>query len=223
MENADTRLTRTGALVGTVGYVSPEQMRGDTTDPRSDVFGFGVLAYELLSGVRPFPGETFAAVSYQLLYESPKPLGEVWQECPDRRLPDLVAHCLEKWPDRRWRSMDEVVRTLGDIRETLGQGRHRMDRLDSRRRAVLGATLAGPALLVILVPASPVSWNFEHCPLGGRPILTMALYVHHALREQPGHRIPAEGRAVRPLGHLVVEPHLGQAGLNPHAKVHERQ
>lgn len=92
---ADTGLTGTGTTLGTVGYLAPEQLRSEAVDERVDVFAFGVVAYELLGGRRPFRGDDFSQVSYQLLYEEPPSLSELCPGCP-ASLVALVHECLAK-------------------------------------------------------------------------------------------------------------------------------
>lgn len=107
----DLNLTTKGVAIGTLGYVSPEQFRGEQVDARADVFSFGVLAYELLTGTRPFAGASFPEVSRRLLEEDPRPVHELNPEC-DPRLSGLIAACLIK--DREWRlaGFEPILREL---------------------------------------------------------------------------------------------------------------
>ncbi len=107
----DTRLTGTGMAMGTVGYLAPEQLRGEEVDTRADIFSFGVLAYELLSYRRPFVGENFSQISYQLLYVEAPALVDVWPECP-APLSMIVGRCLEKELARRYLTFTEVLADL---------------------------------------------------------------------------------------------------------------
>ncbi|MCP4662299.1 MAG: TonB family protein [bacterium] len=118
----DSRLTATGAAVGTAGYLAPEQLQADEVDTRADIFSFGALAYELLSGQRPFEADSFARACYRLLQEDPAPLDTVWAECPDARLSGIVARCLEKKPSRRYASMTEVLAQLEAVLAALRSG-----------------------------------------------------------------------------------------------------
>jgi serine/threonine-protein kinase len=111
-----TRLTVEGAAVGTVGYLAPEQLRGEELDRRADVFAFGVLAYELMGYRRPFEGDTFSQVSYRLLYEEPQPLAEISSDCP-AVLAHLVARCLAKEPEHRYRGFSEILTELEPMLE----------------------------------------------------------------------------------------------------------
>lgn len=114
----DLNLTTKGVAIGTLGYVSPEQFRGEQVDARADVFSFGVLAYELLTGTRPFAGTSFPEISRRLLEEDPRPLHELNPEC-DPRLSGLIAACLVK--DREWRlaGFEPILRELEALQSAL--------------------------------------------------------------------------------------------------------
>ncbi len=109
LSSAGTRslLTEAGAVFGTVGYMSPEQVRGEPVDGRSDIFSFGTLLYELLAGKNPFraatPAETMTAI---LRHEAP-PLAGVTPA-----LSQIVARCLEKKPERRFHSAEDLAFAL---------------------------------------------------------------------------------------------------------------
>ena len=97
--------TGTGVVIGTIDYMSPEQVTGKTVDRRSDVFSFGIVLYEMLSGRRPFAGETNLHVVEGILHQAPAPLpGDV-----PASLREVVAKTLEKDPADRYRSMRDVV------------------------------------------------------------------------------------------------------------------
>ena len=103
----DSGLTREGEPLGTVGYLAPEQLRNEAVDARADIFAFGVLAYELLAYERPFQGESFSQVSYQVLWGTPSPLQDLWAQCPPR-LAQLVADCLKKDAGTRPQSFSDL-------------------------------------------------------------------------------------------------------------------
>ncbi len=104
-------LTTQGVAVGTLGYLSPEQFQGHAVDGRADIFSFGVVAYELLTGERPFAGFSFPEISRRLLGEDPVPVADRAPECGPR-LSALVMACLAKEPARRPAGFPDVVMEL---------------------------------------------------------------------------------------------------------------
>ena len=107
------KLTKTGSTVGTIAYMSPEQLQGVEADARSDIFSFGVVLYEMLAGRLPFQGIYEAAMMYSIVNENPSP--------PDNASPEMlhiVNRALEKNPDRRYQS---VVAMVDDLREAQGK------------------------------------------------------------------------------------------------------
>lgn len=113
IESAD--LTQTHSRVGTPQYMSPEQIRGDKVDHRTDIFSFGVILYEMLTGIRPFSGDHMSQVIYNILDREPAPINY-----NDPRLaPDLqviVSRCLAKEPDQRYQTFAEVIQDLKKVR-----------------------------------------------------------------------------------------------------------
>src|SRR5262245_4778846 len=101
------RLTDPGVVMGTVGYMSPEQVRGQETDHRADIFAFGVILYEMLSGQRPFRGASAIEVMNAIMKEEPPELGETNAKISPQ-LEKLVRRCLEKKPERRFQSANDL-------------------------------------------------------------------------------------------------------------------
>jgi len=114
---AGAGLTRTGVVVGTVSYLSPEQARGEKVDHRSDLYSLGVVAYQMLSGRLPFESDTPSRMLFQHAYETPRPLQEVAPEVPDA-LAAVVTRLLAKEPARRYSSSAEA---LSDLRHGRSQ------------------------------------------------------------------------------------------------------
>ena len=110
-----------GMIVGTASYMSPEQAEGRKVDARSDIFSFGVLLYEMLSGKKPFEGDTRMATMSAVLKETPKPLSEAAHEIP-RELQRVVDRCLRKDPSRRWQTMQDLRVALLDLKEESESG-----------------------------------------------------------------------------------------------------
>ena len=112
-----TQLTKAGATVGTIAYMSPEQALGEVVDHRSDIWSFGVVLYEMISGEIPFKSEYEQAVVYSILNEKPKPLTELRPEVP-AELEKIVSKCLAKQAADRYRTADEL---LADLRSLSGK------------------------------------------------------------------------------------------------------
>jgi serine/threonine-protein kinase len=108
-------LTRSGTTVGTLGYMSPEQAIGDAVDARSDVFSFGVILYEMLTGQLPFSGKTMSEVLRQLHFAEPPAVESLRAEVPPS-LRSVVTKALHKKPDNRFASMSEVAGVLSSAR-----------------------------------------------------------------------------------------------------------
>jgi WD40 repeat protein len=106
--------TTPGMVLGTVGYMSPEQVRGIPTDHRCDLFTLGAILYEMLSGKRAFRGETNADTMSAILKEDPPELTETNRQVPPA-LERIVRHCLEKNPDERFQSARDVAFDLGAL------------------------------------------------------------------------------------------------------------
>lgn len=100
-------LTNPGMVMGTISYMAPEQVRGEEADPRSDIFAFGIILYELLSGRQPFAGGSVAEVMSAILKEEPPDLAEVNARV-SASLEQLVRHCLEKDPELRFQSARDL-------------------------------------------------------------------------------------------------------------------
>jgi serine/threonine protein kinase/Flp pilus assembly protein TadD len=102
------QITREGTTVGTAAYMSPEQARGEETDQRTDIWSFGVVLYEMLTGHPPFKGEYEQALIFNLLNEQIIPASELNPEAPDK-LNAIINKCLEKDKNLRFGSMDEIL------------------------------------------------------------------------------------------------------------------
>ena len=104
-------LTGAGMILGTPQYMSPEQLEGVETDPRTDIFAFGLILYELITGSRAFDAKSQASLIASILKEQPRPMSDVAPLIP-KALDRLVATCLEKDPDNRWQSAREIRHAL---------------------------------------------------------------------------------------------------------------
>ena len=126
-----TRLTKEGSTVGTAGYMSPEQVQGQDTDHRSDIFSFGVLLYELLTGQLPFKGVHETAVAYEIVNVDPAPMTSIKPEI-DPQLDAIVLECLEKDPRERTQSIAQVALDLKKYKRDTS--RQRASRITAARQ-----------------------------------------------------------------------------------------
>ncbi|HEV2101762.1 MAG TPA: protein kinase [Candidatus Acidoferrum sp.] len=110
--------TRPGAVMGTLPYMSPEQLRAQQVDHRSDLFSLGVVLYEMATGERPFRGETTAQLSFSILHREPKPVTAVRPELPSS-MERILERCLSKQADKRYSSMHELRGELEKVRQKI--------------------------------------------------------------------------------------------------------
>ncbi|HVP35980.1 MAG TPA: serine/threonine-protein kinase, partial [Terriglobales bacterium] len=108
----EEHLTETGSTLGTAAYMSPEQAQGEEIDQRSDIFSFGVVLYELLTGKLPFRGEHIPAIIYSILNENPEPVSRYKSNVPDG-LQRIVDKALSKDRKERYQHVDDL---LADMR-----------------------------------------------------------------------------------------------------------
>lgn len=108
--------TEEGTIVGTVAYMSPEQAEGKKVDARSDIFSFGSVLYEMLTGQRAFRGDTRASMVAAILRDEPKPVSGIIPAIP-AELERLINRCLRKDPERRWQTMADLKVALDELKE----------------------------------------------------------------------------------------------------------
>ena len=114
-------LTTPGAIIGTVPYMSPEQVRGEPVDPRTDIFSFGAVLYEMITGHQPFAAKTMAEIISAILTGEPPPLAS-YAIAPPAALEQILRKCLEKDRERRYQTMREVEADLEIARRECERG-----------------------------------------------------------------------------------------------------
>src|SRR3989441_5604695 len=105
------KLTRTSSTVGTLAYMAPEQIQGGEVDARSDLFSFGVVMFEMLTGKLPFHGDHEAALMYSIVHEGPEPLGKYRKDVPPV-LTRIVSRLLEKNAEQRYQTTGDLLAEL---------------------------------------------------------------------------------------------------------------
>lgn len=138
--------TRAGTILGTVAYMSPEQAQGKPVDPRSDVFSFGILLYEMATGRRPFEGDNNLSILTSILRDEPKPVSVVSPGAP-RELERIIRRCLEKDPAARYADAGELRDDLRALAARLSTPGGRALAVPVTRRR----WIAGAAILAVLV------------------------------------------------------------------------
>src|SRR6266545_711256 len=141
-------VTEAGVTLGTVGYMSPEQVRGLPADARSDIFSFGAVLYEMLTGKRAFRGNSPAETMSMILKDQPPPVGDTNPDAPPA-LDRVVRRCLEKEPTRRFHSAGDVAFALTDAStETAAPRAFRRSRPGPTLLVPLAAALLAIGLLI---------------------------------------------------------------------------
>jgi eukaryotic-like serine/threonine-protein kinase len=157
-EGTAENLTRTGMVLGTLNYMSPEQARGEKLDVRSDLFSFGVVLYEMATGRRPFEGATVAAIFDAILNRPPVEPARWNPELP-AGLRGTIFRLLEKRPEKRYQSAQELKKYLDGLKLQLASGSSTLTPIS---RLIRKPRFAVPAVLSIVVFALLVAWFFKH-------------------------------------------------------------
>lgn len=156
---ADTRtataFSRAGVIKGTPGYMSPEQVRGEPLDARSDAFSFGTVLYEMVTGRRPYPGESAAEQMAAVLSTDPAPIARYAPDTPPE-LQRIISKCLERTPDRRYQTLRDVATDLEMLRRSFGTGARAVSSLPWRRAPWIAA-----AVLVAATIAGAGAWIWD--------------------------------------------------------------
>src|SRR4029079_16578 len=109
--SADTQLTMAGVAIGTPAYMAPEQIDGGDLDGRGDIYSLGLVAWEMLTGHRPWEGESLYAILYHQKYEQLPDVRDIRRDVSDR-LADAICGSIEKDREARWQSVDELIAAL---------------------------------------------------------------------------------------------------------------
>ena len=156
---APVSLTTHGAILGTVQYMSPEQIEGRDADARTDIFALGLVLYEMVTGRRAFTGTSNASLISSILKDEPRPVTELQPAAPPA-LDHVVSRCLAKDPDERWQDAGDLTRELRWVGETASTNRAaaaaagrtgRRDRLIVAAWTALAGLVAGGAATALMM------------------------------------------------------------------------
>jgi eukaryotic-like serine/threonine-protein kinase len=142
-------ITRPGSVLGTLPYIAPEQLEGDPADQRSDIFSFGALFYEMLTGRRAFAASAGAGVMTQILGTMPPPPSRANRNV-SAALDKVVMRCLAKSPQQRWQRAEDVLAAIDDAMRPGAGGRRSL----AYAAAALGLVAIGSLAAAILAPSS---------------------------------------------------------------------
>ncbi|MGH9852811.1 MAG: protein kinase domain-containing protein, partial [Blastocatellia bacterium] len=204
------KITDPGTVMGAVGYMSPEQVRGQEADHRADVFAFGVILYEMLSGRRTFTGDSAADVMSAILKEEPPELGETNRKISPG-LEKIVRRCLEKRPERRFHSAHDLGFALEALSTSSGTSGSNLTASAqessllarrSRLRERLGWIVAAALALSTLVLTAAY---FRRAPAESR-----ATYTYLPAPEKTTPAFNTGGSAISPDGRRVVMAALSE-------------
>jgi serine/threonine protein kinase/Tol biopolymer transport system component len=151
----ESSLTRQRAVLGTVGWMSPEQASGEPLDARSDIFAFGVLMYEMLTGKHPFRRRSTLETMAAIREEEPEAPSDIVPSLPPEAERALLR-CLRKDPGRRWQSLSDLGAVLADLKEDTESGRKIMVEGGPGRRRISLRLAAGVAVVGLVAAVAAV-------------------------------------------------------------------
>ncbi len=159
----EEKLTKTGSTLGTMGYMSPEQIEGKQVDHRSDLFSVGVILYEMLTGRRPFEGDNDAAVARSITDTNPEPVAR-YKSGVTAELQQIISKALEKDPSLRYQHADEIAADLRRETKEISHPSRGSVQAPARtysRRWIWGLVLAcvdvaASAIIVRIIPQKPL-------------------------------------------------------------------
>ncbi len=148
------RLTKTNTAVGTAAYMSPEQVKGEKVDNRTDIWSFGVVLYEMLTGKLPFKGDYEQVILYLILQEEPEPITDLRSDLPEE-LVKIVYKAIEKKPENRFASMTELLNNLRTFN-------HQPTLHNNLKIILRKPKFILPAVVILIVIVAAVIWRLNY-------------------------------------------------------------
>jgi serine/threonine protein kinase/tetratricopeptide (TPR) repeat protein len=157
MIEGSQRVTRSGSAMGTIGYMSPEQLRGALVDRRTDLFSVGIVLYESITGINPFAADNQAAIHTMILSKQPEPVARYKVGVPDG-LQDVVDRALEKEPQVRYQSAADMAADLKRLRRRSSDSERQIPPpVSGTRNPLVRSRYLVPAIVILL--AGALWWN----------------------------------------------------------------
>jgi serine/threonine protein kinase/Tfp pilus assembly protein PilF len=150
---------------GTTAYMSPEQLRGEEADARSDIWSYGVVLYELFTGKLPFQGMHEAAIMYSITEEDPLPIDSESSEIPEY-IRQIINRCLQKNPEERYQALSGVLNDIKEGQKAAEKSTKVVDRASSKRNIYL---VIGAAVFTILLTFFIFWWENDFVLMGNVP------------------------------------------------------
>jgi len=187
-----TMVTREGTTLGTAGYMSPEQARGEETDKRTDIWSLGVVLYEMLTGLLPFRGEYEQALVFQILNSVAEPVTSLRTGVPIE-LERIANKCLEKDRGERYQTAADLIADLRHLQRTMGAG------TETAQRSTVAAAKAPR-------PVRMMRWWYWTAPLLAIAVVAAALYFRAPRRAT----VPAGEKSIAVLPFIDMSPQKDQ-------------
>ena len=200
-------VTAQGAIMGTVAYMSPEQAEGKPIDARTDIFSFGSVLYEMVTGQRAFQGDTPLSAVTAVLREEPKQISQMREGVP-RELERVITRCLRKDPARRWQSMADVTIALRELKEEIDSGAPAVGATPLSRPRRARVAVAAVSLVVLAGAIGAFVWRNR---LAGETTLAPPPFTAIPLTTYPGRE---QQPSFSPDGNSVVFAWNGEAEDN---------
>lgn len=188
-----TKVTRDGATLGTIAYMSPEQVTGVAIDHRTDIWSLGVVLYELLARRHPFPGEHNAAVLYSIVHENPAPLSHL-DICMPAGLEKVLKKSLRKKPEDRYSTMQEMIDDLETVKRCIAaeaatgpgaDGRKTLWGRLGKTALIAAAALAAAVVVLALVKIPRIREALRPVPMVDAAPVWMAVFDFENRTQEP--------------------------------------